>query len=61
MSKHTKLWLPLAAATTLALQALPAQAAEVLRISTTTLWRRLKDFGIDGPGGARGRMDVRAT
>lgn len=29
------------------------QAAELLQISTTTLWRRLKEFGIDGKG-ARG-------
>ncbi len=37
------------------------RAAEVLRISTTTLWRRLKDFGIEGPVGSRGRMDVGVT
>ncbi len=38
------------------------RAAEVLRISTTTLWRRLKDFGIDGPvGSSRGRIDVGVT
>ncbi len=37
------------------------RAAEVLRISTTTLWRRLKDFGIDGPVGSRGRIDVGVT
>ncbi len=34
MSKHTKLWLPLAAATALLFQALPTQAAETLRISS---------------------------
>ena len=29
------------------------KAAEILEISTTTLWRRLKTFGIDGPEGPR--------
>lgn len=28
------------------------RAAEILEISTTTLWRRLKTFGIDGPEGS---------
>ena len=25
------------------------RAAEILQVSTTTLWRRLKEFGVDGP------------
>jgi DNA-binding NtrC family response regulator len=30
------------------------RAADILQISTTTLWRRLKEFGIDGdPRGQR--------
>ena len=32
------------------------RAAEILQISTTTLWRRLKEFGIDGHGASVGRI-----
>jgi DNA-binding NtrC family response regulator len=32
------------------------RAAEILEISTTTLWRRLKEFGIEGHGASAGRI-----
>ena len=32
------------------------RAAEILEISTTTLWRRLKEFGVDGPNGNARRI-----
>jgi len=32
------------------------RAAEILQISTTTLWRRLKEFGIEGHGSSVGRI-----
>ena len=32
------------------------RAAEILEISTTTLWRRLKEFEIDGHGASAGRI-----
>ena len=31
------------------------RAAQILKISTTTLWRRLKEFGIDQHGAPLGR------
>jgi DNA-binding NtrC family response regulator len=36
------------------------RAAEILQISTTTLWRRLKEFGIEGDG-QRGRREGRVS
>ncbi len=35
------------------------KAAEILCISTTTLWRRLKEFGVEGNDGPRSGRDVR--
>ena len=37
------------------------RAAEILKISTTTLWRRLKEFGIEGdPAGAQSGGSIHA-
>jgi len=37
-----------------------SKAAQLLQISTTTLWRRLKEFGVDGPGAEAARAALGA-